>query len=99
MNLGLDASNTLSPEFNLCCHSMPNDSLLIRSPLIFIVSLYCYCSYHIMLECWNTEAKDRPDFSDLVIKLGDQLEANVIQVSQMANKIDFLVIRELFYRC
>ena len=52
-----------------------------------------------MLECWNTEAKDRPDFSDLVIKLGDQLEANVIQVSQMANKIDFLVIRELFYRC
>ncbi|XP_033631819.1 hemicentin-1-like [Asterias rubens] len=35
--------------------------------------------YHIMLECWNTEAKDRPDFSDLVIKLGDQLEANVIQ--------------------
>ncbi|XP_038063285.1 uncharacterized protein LOC119733977 isoform X2 [Patiria miniata] len=35
--------------------------------------------YHIMLECWNTEAKERPDFSDLVIKLGDQLEANVIQ--------------------
>ncbi|XP_022091569.1 uncharacterized protein LOC110979807 [Acanthaster planci] len=35
--------------------------------------------YHIMLECWNTEAKDRPDFSDLVIKLGDQLEANVVQ--------------------
>ena len=33
-----------------------------------------------MLDCWNTDPKDRPDFTDLVLKLGDQLEANVRQV-------------------
>ena len=33
-----------------------------------------------MLDCWNTEPKDRPDFGDLVCKLGDQLEASVRQV-------------------
>ncbi|XP_071504273.1 vascular endothelial growth factor receptor 1-like [Diadema antillarum] len=35
--------------------------------------------YHIMLDCWNTEPKERPNFSDLVHKLGDQLAANVKQ--------------------
>ena len=45
-----------------------------------------------MLECWDTEAKDRPDFSDLVIKLGDQLEANVIQVSTLRPRWDYLQI-------
>ncbi|XP_041456095.1 vascular endothelial growth factor receptor 2-like [Lytechinus variegatus] len=35
--------------------------------------------YHIMLDCWHTEPKERPHFSELVHKLGDQLAANVKQ--------------------
>ena len=44
-------------------------------------ALFVHSSYHIMLDCWNTEPKERPHFSDLVHKLGDQLEANVKQVT------------------
>ncbi|XP_071951646.1 vascular endothelial growth factor receptor 1-like [Antedon mediterranea] len=33
--------------------------------------------YHIMLDSWNSEPKERPIFSELVCKLGDQLQANI----------------------
>ncbi|XP_033113456.1 vascular endothelial growth factor receptor 1-like isoform X2 [Anneissia japonica] len=35
--------------------------------------------YHIMLDSWNSEPKERPIFSELVCKLGDQLQANIRQ--------------------
>ena len=47
--------------------------------------------YNCMLHCWDAEQESRPDFTELVTKLGDFLETGVRQVT-MAVSTDIIII-------